>query len=87
MQKEFSFIKQSKAVAKYKPLKVERVGKKLWFSYVNQVGSIIPAYYDLVSRSFKSVVSGDQYGESKKAVRNLVARPVVESMLQNQGGV
>ena len=84
MQEEFSFVEKANAVAKvakYEPQGVERVGQKIWFTYVNKAGSAVPAYYDFGSRSFKSVVRGDQYGKKRLAVRNLVARPVVEGAL------
>ncbi len=77
----FSFMDKANAVAKYEPQGVERVGQKIWFTYVNQAGSAVSAYYDLVSRTFKSVVRGKQYGKSGYAVRNLVARPVIEGAL------
>ena len=80
MQTEFSFAQQANAVEAYKPLAVNRQGDKLWFSYKNAVGTIVNAYYDYVTRSFKSVVKGSQYGDGV-AIRNLVARPVVESVL------
>lgn len=80
MQTEFSFVDQAKSIDAYKPLAVNRQGDKLWFSYKNAVGAIVSAYYDYASRSFKSVVMGDQYGDGV-AIRNLVARPVVESIL------
>jgi len=84
MQQTFSFIEKANAVAgvaKYEPQGLERIGKKLWFSYVNKAGSAVPAYYDFGSRSFKSVVRGKQYGKSGYAVRNLVALPVIEGAL------
>jgi len=81
MQTEFSFTNQANAVEAYKPLAVNRDGDKLWFSYKNAIGAIINAYYDYKTRSFKSVVQGDQYGDGV-AIRNLVARPVVESILK-----
>ncbi|MAH49670.1 hypothetical protein CMI37_27855 [Candidatus Pacearchaeota archaeon] len=81
MQKEFSFIEKAEAVANYEPQGLNRVGEKLWFTYVNKAGSAIPAYYDYVSRTFKSVVRGSQYGKKRLAVRNLVARPVIEGAL------
>ena len=82
MQALFSFITdKANAVAKYEPQGVERVGNKIWFTYVNKAGSAISAYYDFASRSFKSVVRGKQYGKSGYAVRNLVARSVIESAL------
>ncbi len=84
MQQEFSFIEKAHAVtevAKYEPQGLERIGKKLWFTYVNKAGSAVPAYYDFPTRSFKSVIRGKQYGKSGYAVRNLVARPVIEGAL------
>ena len=84
MQTEFSFVEKAESVAevtKYQPQGVERIGKKLWFTYVNAKGSAIPAFYDIATRSFKSVVKGKQYGESGYAIRNLVAQPVVEGVL------
>jgi hypothetical protein len=84
MQQTFSFIEKATAVdtiAKYEPQGVERVGQKIWFTYVNKAGSAVPAYYDFPTRSFKSVVRGSQYGKTKVAVRNLVARPVIEGVL------
>ncbi len=82
MQALFSFITdKANAVATYEAQGVERVGDKLWFSYQNKAGSNVSAYYDFESRSFKSVVRGKQYGKSGYAVRNLVARPVIESAL------
>ena len=82
MQALFSFITdKANAVAKYEPQGVERVGNKIWFTYVNKAGSAVSAYYDFSSRSFKSVVRGSQYGKSGYAVRNLVARPVIEGVL------
>ena len=82
MQSLFSFITdKALAVAKYEPQGVERIGNKIWFTYVNKAGSAVSAYYDFGSRSFKSVVRGKQYGKSGYAVRNLVARPVVEGVL------
>jgi hypothetical protein len=83
MQQEFSFIDKANAVdavAKYEPQGVESVGNKIWFTYVNKAGSAVPAYYDCPSRSFKSVVRGSQYGKKRLAVRNLVARPVIEGV-------
>jgi hypothetical protein len=77
MQTEFSFVDQANAVEAYKPLAVNQEGDKLWFSYKNAVGSIINAFYDYKTRSFKSVVEGDQYGDGV-AIRNLVARPVID---------
>tara|TARA_R110002051_G_scaffold287567_3_gene350282 strand:+ start:1563 stop:1823 length:261 start_codon:yes stop_codon:yes gene_type:complete len=84
MQSLFSFAQKANAVtevAKYEPQGLERIGKKLWFSYINKAGSGVSAYYDCTSRSFKSVVRGKQYGKSGYAVRNLVARPVIEGVL------
>jgi hypothetical protein len=81
MQTEFSFIQKAEAVAKYAPQGVKKEGNKLWFTYVNKAGSIIPAYYDYATRAFKSVVHGKQYGKGGVAVRNLVARPVIEGAL------
>jgi hypothetical protein len=82
MQSMFSFITdKALAVAKYEPQGVERVGEKLWFTYINKAGSAVSAYYDFSSRTFKSVVRGKQYGKSGYAVRNLVARPVIEGAL------
>ena len=80
MQTEFSFSQQVKALEAYKPLAVNRRGNKLWFSYKHAVGTLVNAYYDYATRSFKSVVKGSQYGDGV-AIRNLVARPVVESVL------
>ncbi len=82
MQSLFSFITdKANAVATYEVQGVERIGDKLWFTYTNKAGSAVSAYYDFGSRSFKSVVRGSQYGKSGYAVRNLVARPVVEGVL------
>ena len=82
MQSLFSFITdKANAVANYEPYGVNRIGKKLWFTYDNKAGSSISAYYDFSSRAFKSVVRGSQYGKTGYAVRNLVAQPVVESAL------
>ena len=75
-------VKKVKAVVDYSPQGVERVGDKIWFTYVNRDRSAIPAYYDIIARKFKSVVRGKQYGKKRVAVRNLVARQVVESVLQ-----
>ena len=80
MQQTFSFIEKANAVAKYEPQGVERVDNKIWFTYVNKAGSAVPAYYDCPSRSFKSVIHGKQYGKEGVAVRNLVARPVIEGV-------
>jgi hypothetical protein len=81
MQQTFSFVEKANAVAKYEPQGVERINNKIWFTYINKAGSEIKAYYDLASRSFKSIVRGGQYGKKKLAVRNLVARPVIEGAL------
>ena len=81
MQTEFSFIQKAEAVAKYAPQGVRKEGNKLWFTYVNKAGSIIPAYYDYATRAFKSVVHGKQYGKGRAAVRNRVARPVIDGAL------
>jgi len=80
MQTQFSFIDKATAVAKYQPKAINRKGNKLWFSYVNNVGRAINAYYDYKTRSFKSVVKGSQYGKDQIAVRNLVAKPVIEGV-------
>ncbi len=76
-----SFVEKATAVAKYEPQAIKQEGKKIWFSYVNAKGSVIPAFYDFATRSFKSVVHGKQYGEDGFAIRNLVAKPVVEGIL------
>ena len=76
-----SFVEQATAVAKYEPQAIKTEGKKIWFTYVNAKGSVVPAFYDFVTRSFKSVVYGKQYGKDGVAVRNLVAKPVVEGIL------
>ncbi len=81
MQTEFSFIEKAEAVAKYAPQGVNRIGNKLWFTYINKAGSSISAYYDYATRTFKSVVRGSQYGKKGVAVRNLVARPVIEGAI------
>ena len=81
MQSEFSFVEKAHAVTKYEPQNVNKQGDKLWFTYVNKAGSSVSAYYDFPSRAFKSVVRGKQYGKSGYAVRNLVARPVIEGVL------
>tara|TARA_Y100000766_G_C18519188_1_gene418023 strand:- start:142 stop:393 length:252 start_codon:yes stop_codon:yes gene_type:complete len=80
MQTEFSFIDKATAVAKYEPKAINRKGDKLWFSYINKMGRAINAYYDYKTRSFKSVVNGSQYGKNQVAVRNLVAKPVIEGV-------
>ena len=77
-----NIVKTANAVVDYSPQGVERVGDKIWFTYVNRDRSAIPAYYDIIARKFKSVVRGKQYGKKRVAVRNLVARQVVESVLQ-----
>ena len=79
-QTEFSFVQKANAVKAYQPMAINRKGNKLWFSYYNAVGSAITAYYDYASRSFKQVVEGKQYGDGV-AIRNLVAKPVVEGIL------
>jgi len=82
MQSLFSFITdKANAVAKYEPQGLERIGNKIWFTYINDKDSAVSAYYDLSSRSFKSVVRGKQYGKSGYAVRNLVSRQVIEGAL------
>lgn len=81
MQSTFSFITdQANAVAKYKPQAINQKGDKLWFSYINGAGNAISAYYDFQTRSFKSVVKGSQYGEDQIAIRNLIAKPVIEGV-------
>jgi len=82
MQEEFSFVEKATAVAKYEPKAIKQEGKKIWFTYVNAKGAVVPAFYDFVTRSFKSVVKGSQYGDGV-AIRNLVAKPVVEGILGN----
>ncbi len=81
MQSEFSFIEKSNAVAKYEPQNVNRQGDKLWFTYINGAGVAVNAFYEYSTRSFKSVVKGDQYGEGV-AIRNLVAKPLIEGVFQ-----
>lgn len=81
MQLEMSFVEKATAVAKYEPQAIKQEGKKIWFTYVNAQGAIVPAFYDAVTRSFKSVIHGKQYGKDGVAIRNLVARPVVEGIL------
>mgnify|MGYP003386621831 FL=1 len=80
MQLEMSFTKKAKSVANYEPRNVNRQGDKLWFNYVNQAGVVVSAFYEYSTRSFKSVVKGSQYGEGV-AIRNLVANPVIEGVL------
>ena len=81
-QSLFSFITdKADAVATYEDQGVERIGDKTWFTYVNKAGSSVSAFYDANSRTFKSVVRGKQYGKTGYAVRNLIARPVVEGIL------
>jgi len=75
-----SFIEKANAVANYEPQNVNRQGDKLWFNYVNQAGVVINAFYEYSTRSFKSVVKGGQYGEGV-AIRNLVAKPVIEGVM------
>lgn len=73
--------KNANAMAqKYAPQSVNQNGDKIWFVYVNKAGSAVPAYYDVATRAFRSVVHGKQY--NGVAIRNLVARPVVEGMLK-----
>ena len=81
MQLERSFAEKATAVAKYEPKAIKQDGKKIWFTYVNATGAVVPAFYDFATRSFKSVVHGKQYGEDGVAIRNLVAKPVVEGIL------
>ena len=81
MQLEMSFGEKATAVAKYEPKAIKQDGKKIWFTYVNATGAVVPAFYDFATRSFKSVVHGKQYGEDGVAIRNLVAKPVVEGIL------
>jgi len=81
MQLEMSFAEKATAVAKYEPKAIKQDGKKIWFTYVNATGAVVPAFYDFATRSFKSVVHGKQYGEDGVAIRNLVAKPVVEGIL------
>ena len=81
MQSEFSFIEKSNAVAKYEPQNVNRQGDKLWFTYVNRAGVAVNAFYEYSTRSFKSVVKGDQYGEGV-AIRNLVAKRLIERVFR-----
>lgn len=75
-----SFTKKAKSVANYEPRNVNRQGDKLWFNYVNQAGVVVSAFYEYSTRSFKSVVKGSQYGDGV-AIRNLVANPVIEGVL------
>jgi len=81
MQSEFSFVEKSNAVARYEPQNVNRQGDKLWFTYINKGGVAVNAFYEYSTRSFKSVVKGDQYGEGV-AIRNLVAKPLIESVFR-----
>ena len=81
MQQEFSFIDKAIAVNTYAPTNVSHEGDKIWFGYRNKAGQPITAFYDTLERKFKSVVMGDQYGKDRVAVRNLVARPVIEKIL------
>ena len=81
MQSEFSFAEKSNAVAQYAPQNVNRQGDKLWFTYVNKAGVAVNAFYEYSTRSFKSVVKGDQYGEGV-AIRNLVAKPLIERVFR-----
>jgi len=82
MQSEFSFIEKANAVAKYQPQNVNKQGDKLCFSYVNKAGVVVNAFYEYSTRKFKSAVRGSQYGDGV-AIRNLVAKPVVEGILGN----
>ena len=78
----FSFItEEANAVAKYEPQNVNKQGDKIWFSYWNNAGKPISAFYDKVERKFKQVVIGKQYGEDGVAIRNLIAQPVIEKIL------
>ena len=82
MQSMFSFITdKAQAVAKYEPQNVNKQGDKLWFNYTNAKGVIVSAFYEYSTRKFKSVVKGGQYGEGV-AIRNLVAKPVIEGVLR-----
>jgi hypothetical protein len=82
MQSMFSFItEEANAVAKYQPQNVNKQGDKLWFTYINQTGVAVNAFYEYSTRKFKSVVKGSQYGEGV-AIRNLVAKPVIEGVLR-----
>ena len=81
MQSLFSFMNKAHAVANYAPTGVETIGNKIWFTYTNKSGSSVSAYYDIGERKFKSVVRGKQYGRTGYAVRNLVAREVIETSL------
>jgi hypothetical protein len=82
MQSMFSFItEEANAVAKYEPQNVNKQGDKIWFSYWNNAGKPISAFYDKVERKFKQVVIGKQYGEDGVAIRNLIAQPVIEKIL------
>jgi hypothetical protein len=83
MQQEFTFINKATSVAVYEPQNVSHEGDKIWFGYRNHSGSVVSAFYDTLERKFKSVVMGDQYGKDKVAIRNLVARPVIEKLLGN----
>ena len=82
MQSMFSFITdEAHAVAKYEPQNVNKQGDKLWFTYINQAGVAVNAFYEYSTRKFKSVVKGSQYGEGV-AIRNLVTKPVIEGVLR-----
>tara|TARA_Y100000310_G_C20326707_1_gene643331 strand:- start:391 stop:642 length:252 start_codon:yes stop_codon:yes gene_type:complete len=81
MQQEFSFVEKATAVANYQPQNIKTDDGKIWFCYTNKTGAIIPAFYEFASRKFKSVIHGKQYGKDGVAVRNLVARPVIEGVL------
>ena len=80
MQTEFSFIQNAHAVEVYEPQNVSHDGDKIWCGYRNKAGAVVSAFYDKVDRKFKSVVKGKQYGKYS-AIRNLVARPVIEKFL------
>ena len=81
MQSLFTFMGNAHAVANYAPRGVNTIGNKIWFTYTNKSGSSVSAYYDIGERKFKSVVRGKQYGRTGYAVRNLVAREVIETSL------
>ena len=73
-------IKEAMAVANYVPQNVKQEDGKIWFCYTNKDGAAVPAFYEFATRKFKSVIFGKQYGKDGVAVRNLIARPVVESI-------
>ena len=82
MQTMFSFITdKANAVSAYKPQNVNKQGDKLWFNYTNAKGVVVSAFYEYSTRAFKSVVKGGQYGDGV-AIRNLVAKPVIEGVLR-----